>query len=170
MGKAAMTWTDARLDDLADALAPLPADIAVLKATVNHWDHMAAALEPVPAVLAAAVERLADENRALRTELAATQHQLLQIAWGLVRRCSAPQPHSSPRWSDAKTSRACRSNGACERHPSPPRCGLVGIDPTARPAVCRSLRTSNRRTHSSREAGGLACAPASPTAGPGRRQ
>jgi hypothetical protein len=61
--------------------------VAVLKATVNHWDHVAAALEPVPAnlaVLAAAVERLADENRALHAELAATQHQLLQIAWGLV--------------------------------------------------------------------------------------
>jgi hypothetical protein len=87
MGKAAMTWTDARLDDLADALAPLPAEVAVLKATVNHWDHMAATLEPVPATLAvlvAAVERLADENRALRAELAATQQQLLQIAWGLV--------------------------------------------------------------------------------------
>jgi hypothetical protein len=87
MGKAAVTWTDARLDDLADALAPLPAEVAMLKATVNHWDHMAAALGPVPAglaVLAAAVERLAEENRALRAELAATQRQLLQIAWGLV--------------------------------------------------------------------------------------
>jgi hypothetical protein len=87
MGKAAVTWTDARLDDLADALAPLPAEVATLKATVNYWDHMAAALEPVPAglaVLTAAVERLAEENRALRAELAATQRQLLQIAWGLV--------------------------------------------------------------------------------------
>jgi hypothetical protein len=87
MGKAAVSWTDARLDDLADALEPLPADVAMLKATVNHWDRVAAALEPVPAnlaVLAAAVEHLADENRALRAELAATQHQLLQIAWGLV--------------------------------------------------------------------------------------
>src|SRR5215211_8148389 len=87
MGKAAVTWTDARLDDMADALGPLPAEVAVLKATINHWDHVAAALEPVPAnlaVLAAAVERLADENRAVRAELAATQHQLLQIAWGLV--------------------------------------------------------------------------------------
>jgi hypothetical protein len=87
MGKAAVIWTDARLDDLADALAPLPAEVAMLKATVNHWDHVAAALEPVPAgvaVLAAAVERLAEENRALRAELAATQRQLLQIAWGLV--------------------------------------------------------------------------------------
>jgi hypothetical protein len=34
--------------------------------------------------LAATVERLADENRALREELAATERQLLQIAWGLV--------------------------------------------------------------------------------------
>ena len=88
MGKAVVTWTDARLDDLADALAPLPAEVAMLKATVeNHWDHMAAALEPVPAglaVLAASVERLAEENRALRAELAATQRQLLQIAWVFV--------------------------------------------------------------------------------------
>ena len=36
MGKAAVTWTDARLDDLADALAPLPAEVAMLKATVSH--------------------------------------------------------------------------------------------------------------------------------------
>ena len=87
MGKAAVTWTDARLDDMADALAPLPVEVAALKATINHWDHVAAALEPMSAnlaVLAAAVERLADENRAVRAELAATQHQLLQIAWGLV--------------------------------------------------------------------------------------
>jgi hypothetical protein len=111
MGKTAATWTDARLDDFADALAPLPAEVAMLKATVSHWDHVAAAFEPVPAevatlkatvnhwehvaaalepvpgsltVLTAAVERLTDENRALRAELAATQRQLLQIAWGLV--------------------------------------------------------------------------------------
>jgi hypothetical protein len=87
MGKAGVSWTDARLDDMADALAPLPAEVAVLNATVNHWDHVVAALEPVPAnvaVLAAAVERLTEENRAVRVELAATQHQLLQIAWGLV--------------------------------------------------------------------------------------
>jgi len=36
------------------------------------------------AVLAATVERLADENRALRAELATMQRQLLQVAWGLV--------------------------------------------------------------------------------------
>ena len=36
------------------------------------------------AVLTATVDRLADENRAVRAELAATQRQLLQIAWGLV--------------------------------------------------------------------------------------
>ena len=87
MGKAAVTWTDARLDAMADAVAPLPVEVAELKATIRHWDHVAAALEPVPAnlaVLAAAVERLTDENRAVRAELAATQHQLLQIAWGLV--------------------------------------------------------------------------------------
>jgi len=65
----------------------VPAQVAMLEVTVKHWDHVAAALEPVPAelaVLAAAVDHLADENRALRAELAATQRQLLQIAWGLV--------------------------------------------------------------------------------------
>jgi outer membrane murein-binding lipoprotein Lpp len=87
MGKAAMTSTEARLEDLAAAFAPMPAQVAVLEAGVKHFDHMSAVLEPVPAevaVLAAAVDRLADENRALRSELAATQRALLQISWGLV--------------------------------------------------------------------------------------
>jgi hypothetical protein len=87
MRKAVEQWTDARLNDLADALEPVPAQVAVLDATVKHLDHLATALAPVPAqlaVLAATVDRLADENRALRGELAATQRQLLQIAWGLV--------------------------------------------------------------------------------------
>jgi hypothetical protein len=87
MGKATAHWTDARLDHLAAALDPVRAQVVVLDATVKHLDHVAAALEPVPAqlaVLTATVDRLADENRALRGELAATQHQLLQIAWGLV--------------------------------------------------------------------------------------
>ena len=87
MGKVVAQWTDARLNDLAAAIEPVPARVAVLDATVRHFDHVAAALEPVPAqlaVLTATVGRLADENRALRGELAATQRQLLQIAWGLV--------------------------------------------------------------------------------------
>ena len=44
-------------------------------------------MEPVPAqlaVLAASVERLTEENYALRTQLAAVQLQLIQISWGLV--------------------------------------------------------------------------------------
>jgi hypothetical protein len=36
------------------------------------------------AVLTATVDRLADENWALREQLAATERQLAQIAWGLV--------------------------------------------------------------------------------------
>jgi hypothetical protein len=87
MGRAAAEWTDARLNDLAAALEPVPVQVAALDATVKHLDHLVAAMEPVPAqlsVLAAAVDRLADENRALRGELAATQLQLLQISWGLV--------------------------------------------------------------------------------------
>lgn len=84
MGRTVNEWTDARLNDLADALEPVPVQVAVLDATVKH---LAAALEPMPselAVLAATVDRLTDENRALRAELSTTQRQLLLIAWGLV--------------------------------------------------------------------------------------
>jgi hypothetical protein len=63
MAKAAEDWTDARLNDLAAALRPVPSQLAVL---------------------AASVERLTDENRALRAQLAAMQLQLIQISWALV--------------------------------------------------------------------------------------
>ena len=87
MGKPVAQWTDARLDDLAAALAPVPSEVIALRAAVEHLTHLGAELEPLPtrvAVLTAAVDRLSDENRALRDELAATQRQLLQIAWWLV--------------------------------------------------------------------------------------
>jgi hypothetical protein len=87
MGKVVEQWTDARLNDLAAALEPVPTQVAALNATVEHLNNVAVQLSPVPAQLAvftATIERLADENRALRQELAATQRQLLQIAWGLV--------------------------------------------------------------------------------------
>jgi hypothetical protein len=104
-------WTDARLDDLAHALEPIPSQVAALTATVAHLHELGHALEPMPAqigeltaavanlehlatelkhapvkiaVLAALVERLAEENRDLREELVAMQRQLLQVAWGLV--------------------------------------------------------------------------------------
>jgi hypothetical protein len=63
MPKAVAHWSDQRLDDLAAALEPVPARVAVLEAIV---------------------ERLAEENRVLRAELATTQRQLLQVAWLLV--------------------------------------------------------------------------------------
>jgi hypothetical protein len=63
MTKAAAYWSDRRLDDLAAALEPVPARVAVLEAIV---------------------ERLVEENRVLRAELATTQRQLLQVAWLLV--------------------------------------------------------------------------------------
>jgi len=70
MAKAAVQWTDARLDDLASAL-----------------ERTATRMEPLPAqlaVLSATVERLTDENRVLRAELAAAQRQLVQMSWGLA--------------------------------------------------------------------------------------
>jgi hypothetical protein len=63
MAKAVAHWSDERLDDLAAAVEPLPARVAVLEA---------------------AVARLVEENRSLRTELATIQRQLLQVAWLLV--------------------------------------------------------------------------------------
>ncbi len=87
MAKAAPQWTDARLDDLAAALQDVPKQLAVLSASVTHFEDLAAETEPMRAqlaVLTTNVELLAKENRALRTELAAMQLQLVQISWGLV--------------------------------------------------------------------------------------
>jgi hypothetical protein len=87
MARAVEEWTDARLNDLAAALEPVPTQLAMLSASVTHFEHLATQLEPVPsqlAVLAASAERLTDENRTLRAELAAAQRQLLQVSWGLA--------------------------------------------------------------------------------------
>jgi uncharacterized protein YoxC len=87
MGRTVEQWSDARLNDLAAALEPVPIKVAALTETVEHLHDLAALLQPLPAqvaVLTASVERLTDENRALRDQLVATQHQLAQIAWGLV--------------------------------------------------------------------------------------
>jgi outer membrane murein-binding lipoprotein Lpp len=87
MGKVVEQWTDARLNGLAAAVEPVPAQVAALSATVDQLHHVAVQLTPVPAqlaVLAATVERLTDENRTLREELAAMERQLLQIAWMVV--------------------------------------------------------------------------------------
>ena len=63
MAKAVAHWSDQRLDDLAAALEPVPAKVAVLEAKV---------------------ERLVEENRVLHEELVTIQRQLLQVAWLLV--------------------------------------------------------------------------------------
>jgi hypothetical protein len=87
MSKAVQEWSDARLNDLAAAIEPVPRQVAVLTEAVEHLEGVTAALQPLPsqvAALSATVERLTDENRALRDSLAATQRQLLQVAWGLV--------------------------------------------------------------------------------------
>jgi hypothetical protein len=87
MARAVEEWTDARLNDLAAAIEPVPTQLAVLSASISHFEHVATQMEPVPsqlAVLAASVERLTEENRVLRAELAGAQRQLLQISWALV--------------------------------------------------------------------------------------
>ena len=87
MTKAAPEWTDARLNDLAAALHDVPQQLAVLSASVTHFEQLAGDTEPMRAQLAGltvTVNHLANENRALRTELAAIQLQLVQISWGLV--------------------------------------------------------------------------------------
>jgi hypothetical protein len=63
MPRAVAHWSDERLNNLASALEPVPARVAVLESIV---------------------ERLVEENRALRAEIATLQRQLLQVAWLLV--------------------------------------------------------------------------------------
>ena len=63
MSKAVAKWSDERLNDMAAVLEPVPARVAVLEAIVD---------------------RLVEENRDLRAELATIQRQLLQVAWVLV--------------------------------------------------------------------------------------
>jgi hypothetical protein len=103
MGKAAVSWTDARLDELADALEPLPADVAMLKATVSHWDRVAAALERCPRTslcwpppLSTWRTRTGPFAQNLRPRSTSSSRSP-GVSW---RRCSAPQLHSYPRSSD----------------------------------------------------------------------
>src|SRR3954454_3674876 len=87
MAKAVVAWTDDRLNDLAAEFEPVPTQLAALTAGAAHFEHVATQMEPLPAqiaVLAASVERLTEENRDIRAELAAAQRQLVQISWVLM--------------------------------------------------------------------------------------
>jgi hypothetical protein len=87
MSKAVEQWPDARLNHLAAVLEPVPAQVAALGASIEHLQQVTLGLTPLPAqvaALTAAVDRLGDENHELREQLAATQRELVQIAWGLV--------------------------------------------------------------------------------------
>ena len=57
MGKTVEEWTDARLNHLADALEPIPVQVAALTATVDHVRHVCTVLEPVPTRAGRAVRR-----------------------------------------------------------------------------------------------------------------
>src|SRR4051794_41985305 len=95
LGKTAAAWTDARLDDLAAALVPLPAEVAALRADVEHLDHVAAELEPTAsevAVVAAAVDRPHGEKPRPPPQPPAVQRPPLQIGWGPL----APPPRAPP--------------------------------------------------------------------------
>jgi outer membrane murein-binding lipoprotein Lpp len=87
MSRAVQEWSDARLNDLAAAIQPVPIQIAALTEAVDHLDELTSTLRPLAsqvAALTATVEQLTDENRALRDEIAATQRLLLQIACGFI--------------------------------------------------------------------------------------
>ena len=68
MSRTATHWTDERLDDLADAIEPIPVKVAVLDATVKH---LTSALEPVPSELA--VERQRHRLHSCATRRAITR-------------------------------------------------------------------------------------------------
>ena len=63
------SWTDERLDDLAAALRPLPAQVA----------RNAEAIER----LAGEMREMRGEMREMRADLAASHRQFAQIGWGL---------------------------------------------------------------------------------------
>jgi predicted nucleic acid-binding Zn-ribbon protein len=68
------SWTDERLNDLAASLASLPADVAKLTGAVEALEEQTRSLR----------QDLGEETSSLRQELAASQRQLVQVAWGLV--------------------------------------------------------------------------------------
>jgi hypothetical protein len=132
MGKTAVTWTDARLDDLADVVAPLPAEVAMLKATVNHWDHLPLHLNPCPLASLCWLPPLNAWRR--RTALFAQNSRRRSanfsrspgVSWW---RSSARQPHSFPHWCDGRTvprlshgpvGSAAMTRGAQRRCPASP--------------------------------------------------
>jgi hypothetical protein len=53
MAKTVEQWTDARLNDLASVLGPVPTQLAMLSLTVSQVERVTTELEPVPAKLAA---------------------------------------------------------------------------------------------------------------------
>ncbi len=67
-------WTDARIDDLAAALHPLPVKVAELAEATEQLEHATESLR----------RDLSAESFLLRQELAAAERLLVQISWGLI--------------------------------------------------------------------------------------
>src|SRR5829696_3827023 len=101
MGRAVTQSTDERLSALAGALEPIPAQVAVLEATVTH---LAVALEPMPSELAVVGSRGGAARSRCSTRRLDGLTQVGVSAWW-------PSPSSSPR--RKRVPRGSRLRSAC---------------------------------------------------------
>jgi hypothetical protein len=77
MESARKAWTDERLDDLAAALKPLPAQVARVTEAVERLTDETWSLREE-------TRSLREETRFIRQDLSASQRQIAQIGWALA--------------------------------------------------------------------------------------
>src|ERR1043166_5851268 len=127
MGKGVAEWTDRRLNDLAAALEPVPARVAALEATVDH---------------------LAEENRMLRAELATTQRLpppgFLRLPRGIAGRRGRDHRHAAlirhVRERDLGPQPRAAAVRALEREGSPEALDAIGEPAQAASLLVRAPR------------------------------
>jgi hypothetical protein len=73
-------WTDERLDDLAAALRPLPAQMARNTEAIERLTEETRSLR---ADMRADMSAMRDDLAALRSDFTASQRQIAQIGWAL---------------------------------------------------------------------------------------